>query len=136
MNGASISSTRNTALATDRALTKSTAITVPLRGAYMPKLANMIVSQDTRITRNGVGIDASVPAKSLSDMWADTAAAGGNAPTVDDAKATQVNFVLHLGFHTQAADAVAQFRTAVEFSKRCPSRVVVLCPQTEEVMSQ
>jgi len=80
----------------------------------------------------GIEVPVGAISKSLSDMWADTAAAGGNAPTVDDAKATQVNFVLHLGFHTQAADAVAQFRTAVEFSKRCPSRVVVLCPQTEE----
>ena len=73
----------------------------------------------------GIEVPVGAISKSLSDMWADTAAAGGNAPTVDDAKATQVNFVLHLGFHTQAADAVAQFRTAVEFSKRCPSRVVV-----------
>jgi glucose-6-phosphate dehydrogenase assembly protein OpcA len=43
-----------------------------------------------------------------------------------------VNFVLHLGFNTGPEDAVAQFRTAVAFSKRYPSRVVVLCPLAED----
>ncbi len=42
--------------------------------------------------------------------------------------ASQVNFVLHLGFRTGPEDALAQFRTAVRFSQRYPSRVVVLCP--------
>ena len=65
-------------------------------------------------------------------MWADTAASGGAAPASDDAKATQVNFVLHLGFNTTADDAVQQFQIAVAFSKRCPSRVVVLCPLRED----
>ncbi|MFT3868049.1 MAG: glucose-6-phosphate dehydrogenase assembly protein OpcA [Nibricoccus sp.] len=43
-------------------------------------------------------------------------------------KATQVNFVLHLGFGTTIEDAVRQFGTAVLFSQRAPCRVVVLCP--------
>jgi glucose-6-phosphate dehydrogenase assembly protein OpcA len=43
-------------------------------------------------------------------------------------KATQVNFVLHLGFNTTTEDAVEQFQTAVRFSRRAPCRVVVLCP--------
>ena len=61
-------------------------------------------------------------------MWAQTAASGAPAPSSEDAKATQVNFVLHMGFNTTAEDAVVQFQTAVAFSKRCPSRIVVLCP--------
>lgn len=61
-------------------------------------------------------------------MWQDTAAKGGPAPASDDVKATQVNFVLHLGFNTSIEDAVRQFGTAVLFSKRAPCRVVVLCP--------
>ena len=65
-------------------------------------------------------------------MWADTEAKGGPAPASDEGKATQVNFVLHLGFNTTEADAVAQFQTAVAFSKRYPSRVVVLCPLNED----
>lgn len=69
---------------------------------------------------------------SLTSMWADTAAQGGAAPSSDDAKATQVNFVLHLGLNTTTEDAVAQFQTAVGFSRRYPCRVVVLCPMPED----
>jgi glucose-6-phosphate dehydrogenase assembly protein OpcA len=68
----------------------------------------------------------------LAAMWEDTAANGGPAPTSDDAKATQVNFVLHLGFKTTAEDATTQFQTAVRFSQRYPSRIVVLCPIADE----
>ncbi|MCU0791951.1 MAG: glucose-6-phosphate dehydrogenase assembly protein OpcA [Opitutaceae bacterium] len=67
--------------------------------------------------------------KNLARMWAAdprTAALPG-----EDSKATQVNFVLHLGIHTTPEDALAQFRTAVRFSKRYPCRVVVLCPIRE-----
>lgn len=80
------------------------------------------------------GLEAPVGSisKSLSQMWADTAAAGGPAPASEDATATQVNFVLHLGLNTTVEDAVAQFQTVVEFSKRCPSRVVVLCPLIDD----
>lgn len=76
----------------------------------------------------GIEVPVGSISKSLGEMWATTAAAGGAAPASEDAKATQVNFVLHLGFKTTPADAVRQFHTAVEFSKRYPSRVVVLCP--------
>lgn len=65
-------------------------------------------------------------------MWADTAARGEDAPTTEDAKATQVNFVLHLGFATTPEDAATQFQTAVSFSRRDPCRVVVLCPLPDE----
>ena len=76
----------------------------------------------------GIEVPVGAISKSLGKMWADTAASGGAAPASEDAKATQVNFVLHLGLNTTPADAVRQFHTAVEFSKRYPSRVVVLCP--------
>lgn len=68
----------------------------------------------------------------LAAMWVDTAASGGAAPTAEDAKATQVNFVLHLGFNTTPDDAAVQFQTAVRFSQRYPSRIVVLCPVADE----
>jgi hypothetical protein len=76
----------------------------------------------------GIDVPVSSISKSLAKMWSDTAAAGGPAPASDDAKATQVNFVLHLGFKTTPEDAVEQFKTVVAFSRRYPSRVVVLCP--------
>lgn len=76
----------------------------------------------------GIEVPVGSIAKNLAGMWLDTAAHGGDAPAADDVKATQVNFVLHLGFNTTVEDAVRQFGTAVLFSKRAPCRVVVLCP--------
>jgi hypothetical protein len=76
----------------------------------------------------GLEVPVGLIAKSLAEMWEDPAAAGAAALPADAAKATQVNFVLHLGRNTTVDDAVAQFQTAVAFSRRCPSRVVVLCP--------
>jgi hypothetical protein len=68
----------------------------------------------------------------LAQMWELTAKAGGPAPAANDVKATQMNFVLHFGFATGAEDALAQFQTMLRFSKRYPSRVVVLCPLAED----
>lgn len=62
--------------------------------------------------------------RSLADLWREDA----DAAVAEDAKATQVNFVLHLGFATTPEDAVTQFRTVVRFAQRYPARVVVLCP--------
>lgn len=62
--------------------------------------------------------------RSLAELWRED---GGAAP-VDDAKATQINFVLHLGLATTPEDAVHQFRTVVRLAQRYPARVVVLCP--------
>jgi glucose-6-phosphate dehydrogenase assembly protein OpcA len=70
--------------------------------------------------------------RGLSSMWQDVSASGKPAPATEDAKATQVNFVLHLGFSTTVEDAIKQFNTAVRFSRSYPSRVVVLCPQQED----
>ena len=40
--------------------------------------------------------------------------------------------MLHLGFGTTAEDAADQFQTVVDFSQRYPSRIVVLCPRSED----
>jgi glucose-6-phosphate dehydrogenase assembly protein OpcA len=77
-----------------------------------------------------------VPVGSISSglerMWEGAASEGRPSPAGEQSMATQVNLVLHLGFNTDAADAVAQFDTAVKFSRRHPSRVVVLCPLYED----
>jgi glucose-6-phosphate dehydrogenase assembly protein OpcA len=80
----------------------------------------------------GIEVPVGEISKRLAAMWADTAATGAPAIEADDAKATQVNVVLHLGLGTTAEDSAAQFRTVVEFSKRYPSRIVVLCPQGDD----
>jgi len=85
----------------------------------MPSLFNVLP---------GIEVPAGAISKSFAEMWKDTADRGGPAPSENDVKATQVNLVLHLGYSTTADDAVAQFQTAVRFSRRYPCRVVVLCP--------
>src|SRR4051812_30406666 len=80
----------------------------------------------------GIEVPVGAISKSLADMWVDTAASGAPALEADDAKATQVNFVLHLGLKTTSEDATAQFQTVVAFSRRYPSRIVVLCPMQED----
>src|SRR5687767_7810370 len=81
------------------------------------------------------GIEVSVDsiAHSLAEMWTNNAADGRPAPEADDAKATQVNVVLHLGLNTTPEDAAAQFEIVLKFSQRYPSRIVVLCPLIADV---
>ena len=58
---------------------------------------------------------------SLDEMWAGGAGLKGEGVLdADDAKAIQVNVVLHLGLHTTPDDALVQFHTVLEFSKRYP----------------
>jgi hypothetical protein len=66
-------------------------------------------------------------------MWTQTGSDGRPTLEADDAKATQVNFVLHLGLNTTPEDAVRQFDTVVKFSQRYPGRIVVLCPLRSDV---
>jgi hypothetical protein len=81
----------------------------------------------------GIEVPVGAIGKKLAEMWTDTAADGRPAPEADDAKATQVNFVLHLGLNATPEDAAAQFDTVVKFSQRYPSRIVVLCPLHTDV---
>lgn len=81
----------------------------------------------------GIEVPVGLIAKSLAQLWRDNAAGGKPAPEEDDAKATQVNFVLHLGLNTTPEDAARQFDIVVKFSRRYPSRIVVLCPLLTDV---
>ena len=81
----------------------------------------------------GIEVPVGAIAKNLSSMWAENAAYGLPAPEADDAKATQLNVVLHLGLNTTKVDADVQFQVVREFSRRYPCRIVVLCPLHEDV---
>jgi hypothetical protein len=87
----------------------------------MPSIFDALPGQETPV---------GAISKNLARMWATDERAA--AKPGEDSKATQVNFVLHLGIHTTEEDALAQFQTAVRFSKRYPCRVVVLCPIRDE----
>jgi hypothetical protein len=80
----------------------------------------------------GLDVPVGAIAKSVAKMWDETAASGRAAPSSDEVKATQVNFVLHLGSNLTAEQAVETFQTVVRFSQRYPSRVVVLCPLQDD----
>lgn len=81
----------------------------------------------------GIEVPVSAISKNLAQMWAESAAYGRPAPDADDAKATQLNVVLHLGLNTTPEDAQKQFGVISSFSKRYPCRIVVLCPLHEDV---
>lgn len=81
----------------------------------------------------GFEVPVGAISKSLAQMWSQAAADGRPAPEADDARATQVNFVLHLGLNTTTEDATRQFGVVVNFSRRTPSRVIVLCPLHADV---
>lgn len=81
----------------------------------------------------GIEVPVDAIAKSLAQMWTETGADGRATIEADDAKATQVNFVLHLGLNTTQEDAAQQFDVVVKFSQRYPSRIVVLCPLRADV---
>ncbi len=53
-------------------------------------------------------------------FWADSPA--------KEARAVQLNLVLHLGRATTPPDAAQQFQVLLQFAQRYPCRVVVLCP--------
>jgi len=57
-------------------------------------------------------------------IWEDTPA--------KESRAVQLNLVLHLGRNSSAADALVQFQNTLNFARRYPCRVVVLCPEYDE----
>jgi len=80
----------------------------------------------------GIEVPVGAISRGLAQMWEGAASEGRPSPAGEQSMATQINLVLHLGFRTEAEDAVAQFGTAVRFSRRYPSRVVVLCPMLDD----
>ncbi len=76
----------------------------------------------------GIEVPVGAISKRLAELWSSNAEDGQSPIAADDAKATQVNFVLHLGLNTTPDDAAEQFQTVARFSRRYPSRIVVLCP--------
>ncbi|MFA5264761.1 MAG: glucose-6-phosphate dehydrogenase assembly protein OpcA [Opitutaceae bacterium] len=79
----------------------------------------------------GIEVPVGEISAALAGIWNDSVASGGKAPVADDMRAVQVNLVLHFGFDATPDDALTEFRTAVRFASRYPSRVVVLCPMRE-----
>lgn len=77
----------------------------------------------------GTEVPVAAISRRLAELWTEAGAGERPALAADDAKATQVNLVLHLGLNCTPEDAQAQFEVVVRFCRRTPGRVVVLCPQ-------
>lgn len=84
-------------------------------------------------TLPGLEVPVGRISRELARWWERGAEDGRPTLAADDAKATQVNFVLHLGFNTDPADATEQFETMLRFAQRYPARVVVLCPLQRDI---
>jgi hypothetical protein len=67
--------------------------------------------------------------QSLARLWEGEPAEGVGAPS--EFRASQMNFVLHLGLPTTPEDGLTQFNAALRFTQRYPARILVLCPRAE-----
>jgi hypothetical protein len=80
----------------------------------------------------GTEVPVAAISRRLAALWSEAGEGGRPAIAADDAKATQVNLVLHLGLNCTPEDAQTQFEVVVRFCRRTPGRVVVLCPQQHD----
>ncbi|MGB0409074.1 MAG: glucose-6-phosphate dehydrogenase assembly protein OpcA [Opitutales bacterium] len=71
------------------------------------------------------GIELSVGEvnRRLATMWEGE---GDGSPS--DARASQMNVVLHFGWEVTEAEAHQRFEALIKFAQRYPSRIIVLCP--------
>lgn len=76
----------------------------------------------------GIELPVSDVTQHLATMW-DTGPQSG----LTEARASQMNVVLHLGTRVQPAEALERFEELVEFSHRHPCRIIVLCPKQNEL---
>ena len=73
----------------------------------------------------GLEVPVGAISRSFAQFWSDK--------EICEQKAMQLNLVLHLGLDTTPPDALEQFQVASRFAQRYPCRVVVLCPDEEDV---
>ncbi len=66
-----------------------------------------------------------IPA-ALANMW-ETGPSEKSSPS--EFRASQLNMIVHFGKDTVPDEAAEIFETAIRFSRRYPSRVIVLCPE-------
>lgn len=66
----------------------------------------------------------------LSQMW--NSAFDPKAGSPSEFRASQMNVILHFGLKTSLEEAHSHFETAVEFAKKYPCRIIVLCPMGRE----
>lgn len=75
----------------------------------------------------GIELPVGAVSEELSKMW------GGNKENaLSEFRASQMNLVLHFGRTVSPDEVKERFEIAVRFAQRYPSRIIVLCPFSEE----
>lgn len=74
----------------------------------------------------GIELPVSQVTQQLAAMWA-----GGPAGSPNEARASQMNVVLHFGLNVSVEEAQSRFETLLQFSRRYPCRLIILCPRRE-----
>lgn len=74
----------------------------------------------------GIDLPVSQVTQQLAAMWA-----VGPAGSPNESRASQMNVVLHFGLEVSVEQACSRFDTVVQFSRRYPCRIIVLCPKQE-----
>lgn len=78
----------------------------------------------------GIELPVSEVSGRLRAMWDQTDETGGRTRAPSEFRASQMTLILLLGGNTTTEEALRSFETAVEFSQRHPSRIIVLAPDS------
>lgn len=84
------------------------------------------MSNQTSVFASLPGIEVPVGeiSRTLSNIWEADSSSG-----VSEFRASQMNLIVHFGKGTEGGEAREIFDTALRFSQRYPSRIIVLCPE-------
>ena len=74
----------------------------------------------------GLDVKVSEIDSMLSSMWQGKVSAEDKA--LSDARASQLNLVLHFGKNATTQEGLEAFETAIAFAQRYPCRLMILCP--------
>ncbi len=74
----------------------------------------------------GIEMPVSEVVSAMADLWEGDPNSEHPAPS--EFRASQMNFILHLGPTTSVEEATALFKAANNFAHSYPSRIIILCP--------
>lgn len=77
----------------------------------------------------GIEVPVGDALKELSSMW--NAPVSSNSRSPSEFRASRMNLILHLGFDCSHEDANEVFQNVIDFSRRYPCRIVILCAQPD-----
>lgn len=79
----------------------------------------------------GVEVPVGDALSELSKIWESPEGSDSDGPS--EYRASRMNLILHLGFDCSTADGEEAFQVALDFSRRYPCRVLILCSEPDSV---